>query len=83
MLLVTESVVEKKDQEGVAKAENFQREAILAMIQSGVIKMREIDFNNEDLADEDGSDLLLKNLQQLNRVVEGLQSALDKQCRKA
>lgn len=45
--------------------------------------MREIDFNNEDLADEDGSDLLLKNLQQLNRVVEGLQSALDKQCRKA
>lgn len=83
MLLVTESVVEKKDQEGVAKAENFQREAILAMIQSGVIKMREIDFNNEDLADEDGSDLLLKKLQQLNRVVEGLQSALDKQCRKA
>lgn len=83
MLLITESVVERKGKEDLAKAENFQREAILAMIQSGVIKMREIDFNNEDLADEDGSDLLLKNLQQLNRVVEGLQSALDKQCRKA
>lgn len=83
MLLVTESVVDRTERDGVAKAENFQREAILAMIQSGVIKMREIDFNNEDLADEDGSDLLLKNLQQLNRVVEGLQSALDKQCRKA
>lgn len=83
MLLVTESVVDRTERDGVAKAENFQREAILAMIQSGVIKMREIDFNNEDLADEDRSDLLLKNLQQLNRVVEGLQFALDKQCRKA
>ena len=83
MLQVTESVVDRTARDGVAKAENFQREAILAMIQSGVIKMREIDFNNEDLADEDRSDLLLKNLQQLNRVVEGLQFALDKQCRKA
>lgn len=45
--------------------------------------MREIDFNNKDLADEDRSDLLLKNLQQLNRVVEGLQSAQDKQCKNA
>lgn len=83
MLLITESVVERKGKEDLAKAENFQREAILAMIQSGVIKMREIDFNNEDLADEDRSDLLLKNLQQLNRVVEGLQSAQDKQCKNA
>lgn len=83
MLLVTESVVEKKDQEGVAKAENFQREAILAMIQSGVIKMREIDFNDEKLSNEERSDFLLKNLQQLDSVIEGLQSALDKQCRNA
>lgn len=83
MLLITESVVERKGKEDLAKAENFQREAILAMIQSGVIKMREIDFNNKDLADEDRSDLLLKNLQQLNRVVEGLQSAQDKQCKNA
>lgn len=45
--------------------------------------MREIDFNDDDLSDEERSDLLLENLQQLNRVVEGLQSALDKQCRKA
>lgn len=83
MLLITESVVEKKDQEGVAKAENFQREAILAMIQSGVIKMREIDFNDEKLSNEERSDFLLKNLQQLDSVIEGLQSALDKQCRNA
>ena len=83
MLLITESVVEKKDQEGVAKAENFQREAILAMIQSGVIKMREIDFNDEKLSNEERSDFLLKNLQQLDSVIEGLQSSLDKQCRNA
>lgn len=83
MLLVTESVVEKKDQEGVAKAENFQREAILAMIQSGVIKMREIDFNDKKLSNEERSDALLKNLQQLDTVIKGLQFALDKQCRNA
>lgn len=83
MLLVTESVVEKKDQEGVAKAENFQREAILAMIQSGVIKMREIDFNDKKLSNEERSDALLKNLQQLDTVIKGLQFSLDKQCRNA
>ena len=81
MLLVTSSVV--SDYREIDKAKSFQREAILAMIQSGVIKMREINFNDEDLSDEERSDLLLKNLQQLNRVVDGLQSALDKQCRNA
>lgn len=81
MLLITSSVA--SDYREIDKAKSFQREAILAMIQSGVIKMREIDFNDDDLSDEERSDLLLENLQQLNRVVEGLQSALDKQCRKA
>lgn len=81
MLLVTSSVV--SDYREIDKAKSFQREAILAMIQSGVIKMREIDFNDDDLSDEERSDLLLENLQQLNRVVDGLQSALDKQCRNA
>ncbi|WP_289185553.1 hypothetical protein [uncultured Parasutterella sp.] len=81
MLLITSSVV--SDNRGIDKAKSFQREAILAMIQSGVIKMREIDFNNEALSDEDRSDLLLKNLQQLNSVVEGLQHALNKQGRNA
>ena len=83
MLLVTESVVDRTERDGVAKAENFQREAILAMIQSGVIKMREIDFNDKKLSNEERSDLLLRNLQQLNTVVECLQFALDKQCRNA
>lgn len=81
MLLITSSVV--SDNRGIDKAKSFQREAILAMIQSGVIKMREIDFTDNKLADEDRSDLLLENLQQLNRVVEGLQYAQDKRCKNA